>query len=207
MLTTDLVPAEDGSHNRLVIVLHGLGDSMEGWRFFPEELRLPWLNTLLVNAPDPYYGGFAWYDYFGAQKPGITRSRKALHELLDSLPEFGFSHDRTVLLGFSQGCVMTLDAGLRYPKRLAGLVGISGYAFEPEQLLAELSPVAREQRVLVTHGTRDPVIPIEASREAIGKLTQGGLGITWEEFNKVHTVDPIRELGVLRDFIRAALPG
>ena len=36
-----------------MIVLHGLGDSMEGYRWLPEALQLPWLNYLLVNAPDP----------------------------------------------------------------------------------------------------------------------------------------------------------
>lgn len=205
MLNTDLVPAADGSQDRLLVLLHGLGDSMEGWRFFPQEVQLPWLNTLLVEAPDPYYGGYSWYDFFGDQAQGINRSRPALHQLLDSLPARGFRHDRIVLMGFSQGCVMTLDAGLRYPKRLAGLVGLSGYVFDIDRLLPELPPIAREQRVLVTHGTRDPLLPIDISRDHAQKLKAAGLDVTWQEFNKEHTLDVIREVAVLRDFITRAL--
>ena len=42
----------------------------------PEALNLPWLNYLLVNAPDEYFGGFSWFDYPHDMKPGILRSRK-----------------------------------------------------------------------------------------------------------------------------------
>jgi len=206
MLTTALLPADDGSKDRLLIVLHGLGDSMEGWQFFPEELGLPWLSTLFVNAPDPYHGGFSWYDLYGDQGGGIRRSRGELSRLLDTLHEEGFALDKTVLLGFSQGCVMTLDTGLRYPKKLAGLVGISGYVFEPERLIQELSPVARDQRVLVTHGTLDPLLPLEPTRQQIHALQGAGLKIRWEEYPKAHTLDGVRELGVIQQFIQDCLP-
>lgn len=205
MLTTELVPAADGSTDRLMVVLHGLGDSMEGWRFFSEELGLPWLSTLLVNAPDAYYNGYAWYDYFGDQSVGIERSRAALTRLLMELPGRGFRLDRTVLLGFSQGCVMTLDVGLRLQERLAGMVGISGYVFEIEKLLAELAPVASTQRVLVTHGTADPLLPIAVTRDQVLRLKSKGLNVEWSEFHKAHTLDVPRELNVLRDFLTATL--
>ena len=67
------------------MVLHGLGDSIEGWRWLPGALDLPGLNYLLVNAPDEYYGGYSWFDYPGDIVPGIHRSRKLLFELLDDL--------------------------------------------------------------------------------------------------------------------------
>jgi hypothetical protein len=51
--------------------------------------------------------------------------------------------------------------------------GISGYVDEPEQLIRELSPVARQQRFLITHGTEDPLIPIQKTRRQIG-LVEGG---------------------------------
>ena len=61
MLDSELIPAREKS-NRLLIMLHGLGDSIAGYRWMPEALDLPWLNYLLVNAPDQYYGGYSWYD-------------------------------------------------------------------------------------------------------------------------------------------------
>jgi len=201
MLTTELIPATESASRNLVIMLHGLGDSMEGWRWLDAELNLPWLNCLLVNAPDPYYGGFAWYDLDGDSGSGIRRSRQLLAELLDHLPTRGFPNEQTTVLGFSQGCLMALDVGLRHPRRLAGLVGLSGYVFEPENLLKELSPAARELPVLITHGTRDPLLPIAAVRGQIEQLQAAGLKITWREFDKAHSAGGRDELELIRSFL------
>ena len=77
-LRTELIPAREEGSTRLLIALHGLGDSMEGYRDVPHWLQVPWLNFLLVNAPDPYYSGFSWYDFAGNPEPGIRRSRNLL---------------------------------------------------------------------------------------------------------------------------------
>ena len=65
MLKTEFAPAMEKNSRRLLIALHGLGDSTAGYRWLPSALQLPGLNYLLVNAPDPYFGGFAWYDFSG----------------------------------------------------------------------------------------------------------------------------------------------
>lgn len=185
-----------------MIVLHGLGDSMEGYRWLPDMLGLPWLHYLLVNAPDSYYGGYSWYDFTENPAPGVRRSRRALFELLDSQSEAGFPSDQTFLFGFSQGCLMTIDAGLRYPHRLGGLIGISGYVFEPDQLTRELAPVANQQRLLLTHGTEDPLIRIEMVRPQIQLLKSAGINIEWHEFVKSHTIEGEEELSIIRNFLR-----
>jgi phospholipase/carboxylesterase len=202
MLDTELIEARKDAGRRLMIVLHGLGDSMEGYRWLPEALQLPWLNYLLVNAPDQYYGGFAWYDIYNNPGPGIERSRKLLFELLDTTREKKFPTEKTIVFGFSQGCLMSLEIGARYPHRLAGIVGISGYAHEPAKLALELSPQAREQRFLVTHGTQDPLIPVSQVRPQIELLKHGGLKIQWHEFQKAHTIAGEQELAVIRDFVQ-----
>lgn len=206
MLTSELIPAAHRASRQLLVVLHGLGDSMEGWRWLPEALQLPDLNYLLVNAPDDYYGGFSWYDLNGDSEPGILRSRRLLAELLDAQEGRGFSSEQTSLLGFSQGCLMTVDVGFRHPRRLAGLVGISGYVWEPETLLRELSPVARDQRMLFTHGTRDPLIPCSQVRGQVEALVAAGLSIDWREFNKVHTIAGEPELALVRQFLTTTRP-
>src|ERR1043165_8410627 len=103
MLQSKLVPAADYASRRLMIVLHGLGDSMDGYRWLPAALRATWLNHLLVNAPDSYYGGYSGYDYAGDARPGVLRSRRLLFELLDRQCENGFPAEQTILFGFSQG--------------------------------------------------------------------------------------------------------
>ena len=89
MLLTELIPAAEKS-SRLMVMLHGLGDSIEGYRWWPEAMDLPWMNYLFVNAPDEYFGGYSWFD-INDQAPGVLRSRKLLFELLDDLAGEKFS--------------------------------------------------------------------------------------------------------------------
>ena len=206
MLETELIPARARASRRLMVVLHGLGDSMDGYRWLPSAMNLPWLNYLLVNAPDDYYGGFSWYDITGDQGPGIARSRQLLFELLDAQRERGYPTAQTMIFGFSQGGLLTKEVGARSPHPLAGLVGISGYVWEPEKFVEGLSPVAAQQRFLVTHGTHDPLIPFSQTREQINLLKAAGLNIQWHEFAKVHTIAGEEELDVIREFVRGCFP-
>lgn len=201
MLDSLLVPAAEKKSPWLMVVLHGLGDSLAGFRWLPEALDLPWLNYRLVNAPDHYFGGYSWYDFAGEPAPGIARSRAELTALLDQQSEAGFPAEHLFLLGFSQGCLMTLEMGMNYSKVLAGCIGISGYVHEPEQAVKRLSPVAIRQRFLVTHGTRDPLIPVEKVRPQMQVLKAAGLTLTWKEFVKEHTIAGEEEIGVIRNFV------
>jgi phospholipase/carboxylesterase len=201
MLETDFAPAKEKESRQLMILLHGLGDSMEGYRWLPEALQLPWMNYLFVNAPDAYYSGFSWYDFANNPAPGIKRSRELLFELLDDLRAKDFPTNETILFGFSQGCLMTLEVGLRYPHLLAGLIGISGYAHEPEKLLKELSPVAKRQEFLITHGTQDTLIPFLQVKEQVKLFQTSGVQVEWNEFHKAHTIAGEEEIGVIRDFV------
>lgn len=202
MLHTELIPAAGKNSHRLMIMLHGLGDSIEGYRWWPAAMNLPWLNHLLVNAPEEYYGGYAWFDYPGDMVPGVRRSTKLLFALLDDLRAKGFPTGQTVLGGFSQGCLMAIEVGLRYPHRFAGIVGISGYVCQPEKLWEERSSVAGQQRLLVTHGHHDPIIPFAKVQEQIRYLQAAGLPVEWHEFAKEHTIAGEAELEVIRRFVR-----
>jgi len=120
--------------------------------------------------------------------PGVQRSRNMLFELIEAQRVAGFRPDQIILGGFSQGCLMSIDVGLRYPYRLGGIIGISGYVCDPDKLLKELSPVAMQQRLLMTHGTLDPLIPFTTVRMQVNLLKSAGLRIEWHEFMKPHTI-------------------
>lgn len=205
MLHSELIPAADKNSRRLMVMLHGLGDSIEGYQWFPEAMNLPWLNYLLVNAPDEYFGGFSWFE-ISDMLPGVQRSRKLLFELLDDVQKKGFASQDITVGGFSQGCVMSVEAFLHYPHPLAGVVGISGWVCETENTFQELSPVAKTQRLLMTHGVSDPIVPIERVRPQIPRLKAAGLNVEWCEFPKAHTIHGEPELAVIREFVRAGYP-
>ena len=202
MLNTELIPAEEANSEWLMVVLHGLGDSMEGYRWLPNVMENPKLNYLLVDAPDSYHDGFSWYDIYDDPSPGIERSRELLFTLMDQQRKAGYNTEKTFLFGFSQGCLMTLETGLRYPYQFAGLVGISGYANEPKNLINELSPLAKDQKFLITHGTTDPLLPLEKTKSQIDQLRTAGVNIRWEVFEKEHTIQGEEEMSVIRDFVK-----
>ena len=101
---------------------------------------------------------------------------------------------------------MSIEVGLRYPHRFAGIVGISGYVCEPEKLVLELSPVALQQRLLITHGTQDPLLPFADVREQVNILKAAGLKIQFHELLKAHTIHGEEELDLIREFVCAGYP-
>lgn len=180
----------------LLVFLHGRNDSAEGFLWLPEALAIEALDFLLLTAP-----GRSWYDLPPNQLPGILASRSLLAEVLAETERVGFPAERTFLAGFSQGCLMTLEFGARHPRLLAGYVGISGYAYDPEALLHDLAPAVRGGHWLVTHGTEDEVLPVARTREQMRRLREGGLALDYREYTKGHTIDPERELPAIRAWL------
>jgi phospholipase/carboxylesterase len=125
-----------------IIMLHGLG--ADGTDFLPlaDEIDLSavgpvrWVLPRAPMRPVTINGGYvmrAWYDILGTDlvrredEAGLRQSTAQVHELIEREIRRGVPADRVVLAGFSQGCAITLMAGLRCPHRLAGLAGLSGY--------------------------------------------------------------------------------
>jgi len=124
-----------------VIWLHGLG--ADGNDFVPivQDLSLPPLGIRFVFPHAPMRavtinGGFvmrAWYDITGQDiakkedETGLRQSQKSIEELIAKEESRGVPSGRVVLAGFSQGGVISLQTGLRQPKRLAGVMSLSAY--------------------------------------------------------------------------------
>lgn len=194
------LPAKNPS-DQLIVVLHGLGDSAKGFLWLQDELEIDSLNYLLLNAPEPYYSGYRWYDIYEDPLSGIVRSRSVLSEVFAILGGEEYPPEKTFLLGFSQGSLMTLEFGARHSDRLAGYVGISGYSIDPAALLRDLNPKVNHGNWLITHGTKDEILPVEITRSQMKTLQDGGFRIDYREYSKTHTVDPEREFPDIRQFI------
>lgn len=175
--------------NKLMIILHGRGDSAEGFRFFPQELGLDDVNYLLLNAPFEYFTGFSWYDLPPNQLPGIEYSQKVLTEILDTVFEEKYEPSHTILFGFSQGSLLTFEFGARYKHKLAGYIGVSGYIFDVNKLLIDMNPTLKTADWLCTHGYEDDVLPYNESRAQIEILLDHDLEIDFRAYHKTHTVD------------------
>lgn len=184
-------------NGKLIVILHGRGDSSAGFHWMPSTMALPGVSWLLVNAPDPWYGGFSWYGMPPDHGPGVVRSCALLDALFDEIEGQGFAPEDTLLFGFSQGCLLTLEWGGRTTRKLAGCIGISGYCYDPEALGAEASEAAKARPWLVTHGVEDEVLPFMVTKAQVETLCAAGLPIEFRSYQKTHTIGP--DLKDIRD--------
>ncbi len=203
-LSCDWVPASTPS-GKLLVVLHGRGDSSQGFHWMPETLAFRELNYLLVNAPDQYFGGKSWYALPPDEAPGVLRSRDLLDRLFDELLRQDYQSTEIGLFGFSQGSLMTLEWGARSALALGAYVGISGYCLDVTTLLAERSPSCTAESWLITHGRHDETLDYETTRQQIAELVRGGFALRFETYDKGHTIDPQDELPALRSFLAERL--
>ena len=186
-----------------IIILHGLGASATDFVPVARELDLSALGdvrfvfpfapvrpvTINGNMPMP-----AWYDLRGADivrredEPSLRESAVAVQDLLDREIARGIPASRIVLGGFSQGCAMTLLAGLRAPQRLAGLLGMSGYLPLASTTAAERSEANRDVPVFLAHGRTDPVVPFARGTDTRDALVELGYPVEWHEYPMQHSV-------------------
>lgn len=190
-----------------ILVLHGLG--ADGNDFVPvcQALDLSpvlahgGLRIVLPSAPQipvTINNGMrmrAWYDI----RHGDLRQRedadglRASQALIDDLierqeREHGIPPERVVLMGFSQGCAMTLMTGLRHAKRLAGLVGLSGYLPLLETTEAERHPANAATPIFLAHGSSDGVVVPARAHASLAELQRLGHEVEWHEYPMGHEV-------------------
>lgn len=199
--TIELNPAAEA--RATLIVLHGLG--ADGADFVPmfDALDLDAVGPVrcvMPRAPErpvTINGGHrmrAWYDIIHADlhkredEAGLRESIAQIHALLDREVARGIPAHRIVLSGFSQGCAVTLLAGLRYPQRLAGLAGLSGYLPLAESTAAEAQAANRDVPIFLAHGTRDPVVALSRGQAAQTHLQALGYQPEWHDYPMEHSL-------------------
>ncbi|MEO5733761.1 MAG: carboxylesterase [Rubrivivax sp.] len=199
--TIDLNPV--GRPAATIIVLHGLGADGTDFLPFADQLDLSsigpvrWVFPRAPQRAVTINGGYrmrAWYDILGADlvkredEAGLRESIADVQQLLDAEVARGVPAARIVLAGFSQGCAVSLGAGLRYPQRLAGLVGMSGYVPLAATTVAERHEGSALTPVFLAHGRNDNVVPL-ARGVAARDLLQGlGQPVEWHDYPMEHAV-------------------
>ena len=200
-LNHTFIPAKVPS-KKLMIILHGRGDSSNGFMFLPPYLNIDDMNYILLDAPYNYFGGFSWYDLPPNQLQGIAYSSGLLAEILDTLFEEQFNAHESFLFGFSQGALLTFEFGARYEKVLAGYIAVSGYIYDADILLQEMNQNVKASKWLCTHGTHDDVLPFNISKAQIEVLQNAGFEIEFKSYKKTHTIAE-DELLMLAEWIKS----
>jgi phospholipase/carboxylesterase len=190
------------TREKLIVVLHGRGDSLVPFRDLQEELGLKEANLLLLNAPRKYLDGYTWYAFPPHQAPGILKARTKLFRMMMELENQGWQSKDIFFFGFSQGSLITCDFGMNYPQPLAGLIGISGYVYFFPNWKKKLPQAAYQTPWLLTHGVNDTALDIKTSRRHAQKLIDCGLPLKWLEFQKDHEIEAEEEVPMIRQFVQ-----
>ena len=194
-----------------VIWLHGLGADGHDFESLVPELRLPKnLAARFIFPHAPYrpvtindgYVMRAWYDIAMTdrgyiQNPDhILESQEILHALIEIENKRGSACERIVLAGFSQGGAMALQAGLRYPRRLAGILCLSAPVPFIDTLAQEINPSNVVTPIFMAHGTDDQVVPFAHAQAVRAQMNAHGLALEWHEYVMGHSViaDEIRDI-------------
>jgi predicted esterase len=183
----------------LLVVMHGLGDEMYSYRDFPEYLLKNEIHTLLLNAPEPYFMGWKWYDIDGDQEIGLRNSRQMIEESVRIIQEeLSISKQWIFLSGFSQGGVVSLYTGLRSKEPYGGLVCLSGYLFGN---VSDFTDESKNTPIFMAHGQFDDLIPISLAKGHAELLKRANYQLQWEEYPIAHTIC-IEELEALRNWLK-----
>jgi len=186
-----------------VIWMHGLGADGNDFVPFVRELDLTGLPTIRFvfphanTMPVTINGGYvmrAWYDIkmndLGRMEdePGLRASQLQVEALIAREKARGVPASRIILAGFSQGCAMTLQTGLRHPEPLAGMMCLSGYVPLADKVSNERSEASLKTPIFMVHGQHDGVIPIARAEQSRDLLKALGYQVAWHDYVMQHSL-------------------
>jgi phospholipase/carboxylesterase len=184
--------------NPLILLLHGYGSNEQDLFSFAAELPEEYY---IISARAPYdlqYGSYAWYAInFDADENKFSDHEQArlsrdliiqfIDELVDNYP---IDNENIVLVGFSQGAILSYAVAISHPEKIKKVVALSGYA--NDEILKEnyQSNDFSKLKIFHSHGTVDQVIPVEWARKTKPFLDNLNINSTYKEYPIGHGVSP-----------------
>ena len=179
-------------------MLHGFGSDENDLFSFASELPAEYA-IISLRAPlrmEPF--GNAWYsiyfdtneDKFSDDEQAIA-SRDLVSKCIDEIiDKYKVDEQRVILLGFSQGTILSFAVALSYPEKVSHIIGLSGYV--NKEILKEgyenndLSNI----KVYTSHGSVDQVIPVVWARNSKPFFDKLNISCEYSEFPVGHGVAP-----------------
>jgi phospholipase/carboxylesterase len=166
----------------LVVMLHGAGGNPRRVLSFVMSLA----DSAGVILLAPQSAGVTWDVVRGRYGPDVTFIDRVLAHVL---AHYAVDTTRLAIGGFSDGATYALSLGITNGDLFTHVI-----AFSPGFMV----PAAQRgaPRLFVSHGTKDPILSIDAcSRRIVRRVREGGYDVTYREFEGGHTVPP----GVARE--------
>lgn len=139
----------------------------------------------------------AWFDVISLDwdadwdEKGMWRSRKNINELIEKEVASGVPHENIFLIGFSQGGAVALLTGITYPRKLAGLVGLSTFLPLSEEAKTHIEAANQQTPILMMHGKEDNVVNVNHGERSVTLLQETHDHVFWRAYDYLgHHVTP-----------------
>ena len=180
-----------------MIALHGYGATPESLASSVADLDVP-ARVVLPRGFDKVEGaGFSWFKMGkkGAELnvTGLERATEKLAVAIAEIARTRPTRGRPIVLGFSQGGMLTFALALRFPELVAAAFPLSGWM--PAELIPQKDPKKTYPKIIAMHGSADEVLPVAPTRDAIATMKERGFSVELLEYPGVaHAVSgPMRE--------------
>lgn len=137
--------------------------------------------------------GYGWYPLTGGGPPdmaAVATAQQRLEEFVAlACQRYPIDLQKFVLLGFSQGGVMTYRLGLQAPQRFAAMAALSTWlptAFLEDRPLQTSPP---HPPLLIQHGSQDELVGIDRARHSVEALRPLGGSVTYREYDMRHEIN------------------
>lgn len=179
------LPKQPTNDPPVLVMLHGRGTDEHDLLGLQEYLD-PRFEIHSLRAPFEYeWGGYTWFRMSDALTPvteDLQNSLTGIRAFIDALPS-----KKVFLLGFSMGAILSYALTLRDASFCRGVAALSGFA--PEELSAKWNVNALASLpYFVSHGTGDPIIPIERARRTNEILSATSAIVTYREYPMGHQI-------------------
>ena len=156
-----------------VILCHGYGGDGKDISILANYWKnyLPKTVFICPDAPERCAvspAGYQWFDLMDQTKDEIlTKSLVAelkLNKLIDEVKlNFNLSSEKIILCGFSQGCMISLQTGLKREDKINSIIGYSGKIIDTKHIE---NNIKSKPNIILMHGDKDEVVPVSFLLEA-----------------------------------------
>ena len=209
---TSISPLSKNKPKQIVILCHGYGGDGKdisilaiNWqRFLPDAIFLcP--NAPEVCAVNPK--GYQWFDLTSEKEEIILEKSLIAEEKLSTFLTEVFDNlqltpNNLALVGFSQGCMISVQVGLKQKEQINSLIGYSGKVINQKHLSDNINS---KPKIFLMHGANDTIVPATHLLEAKEYLINHGLKVKTKLFKNCEHKIPVEGSSLGLEFLRKNL--
>lgn len=192
----------------LVVALHGYGSTSEAFSHIAPPLTRAGFIVALPESPYAILvDGQIGYDWtLHSQHDRALSKQVTSLTVADQIPAViaqvreKYPIDRVYVLGFSQGSVLALLAGVFESAEIDAVVAFGLPTFRTSWFPGQTLAKGADVRVLLVHGTQDVIASAPISREARDALATAGYKVELRSFTGAHGV-PSDEVGYAAEWL------